>query len=226
MELSLEERVERLEDESAIRKLMGKYVYYAYGGAWQRVPPLFAGREDIWVDCEGFGIFDGAAGIERFFVQWHRSMEFDGKGIFALHPLTTDVIEVAADGKTARGLWISPGAESRLCVDTGGHDAFWMWGMYAVDFIKEDGEWRFWHFRIPHLMMCDYHNSWVEVCGKPGRVKHAGRPKADRPTGCAETWYDVDKKPTMFFEPPHPYETEAQMQGFWKKDNDAERGAE
>lgn len=30
-------------------------------------------------------------------------------GILPVHSLTTPVIEVAADGKTARGVWISPG---------------------------------------------------------------------------------------------------------------------
>ena len=220
LEPTLEQKINQLWDVQEIKKLMSRYEYYAYGRAWERVPKMFANRDDIWIDCEGFGIFDGPKGIETFFVDWHHSMEGDGKGMFALHLLTTDIVEVAADGKTARGLWISPGAESRR--QAGAKDeleAFWIWGLYAVDFVKEDGEWKFWHFRIPHLFLCDYHHSWVELdkVEMGSQIGNEGRPTADRPSSFDPTFFGSEKKTNMFFEPPRPYNTEEDLKDFWKK---------
>jgi hypothetical protein len=113
MEKTHEKMVQELWDTEQIRKLMARYVYYSYARLWNEVPGMFAQRDDIWVDCEGFGTFDGDAGIRRFFVDWHRSLEGDGIGTMTLHPLTTEIIEVAGNGETARGLWISPGTETK-----------------------------------------------------------------------------------------------------------------
>lgn len=218
MEMSLEEKVTQLWDIQEIRKLMAKYVYYGYSREWELVPDMFAKRDDIWIDCEGFGIFDGSKGINTFFVDWHHSMEGEGKGMFAIHSLTTEVIEVAEDGKTARGLWFSPGVETRLSEEVKNLESFWIWGMYAIDFIQENGEWRFWHFRIPHILLCDYHHSWTDLdqVKMGSMIKNSGRPEADRPSSFEPTFFSGDKKTHMFFEPPHPYKTEMDLEKFWK----------
>ena len=220
MEPTFEQKVNQLWDVQEIKKLMARYVYYGYSRTWEKVPKMFAKRNDIWIDCEGFGVFDGPKGIETFFVDWHHSMEGDGKGMFALHLLTTDIIEVAADGKTARGLWISPGAESRRSADAEDKlEAFWIWGLYAHDFIKEDGEWKFWHFRIPHLFLCDYHHSWIELdkVKMGSQIANNGRPTADRPSSFEPAFFGSEKVTSMFFEPPHPYNTEDELKDFWTK---------
>ena len=67
---------------------------------------------------------------------------------YVMHTQETPVIEVAGDGKTAKGIWYSIGlavngnvsADGQASISTG-----WMWEKYAVDFVKEDGEWRIWH---------------------------------------------------------------------------------
>lgn len=217
MELSSEQKIAQLWDTQEIRKLMAKYVYYGYGRTWERVPDMFSKRDDVWIDCEGFGIFDGHKGIETFFVEWHHSMEGDAEGMVSIHLLTTEVIEVAGDGKTARGLWFSPGTETRRKAADGNHEAFWVWGMYAIDFIKEDGEWKFWHFRIPHLLLCDYHHSWVDLdhIKLGSQIGHEGRPVADRPSSFPPTFYGTGKKTDLFFEPPIRYQKEDDLKDFW-----------
>ena len=60
----------------------------------------------------------------------------------------TPVIEVAGDGKTAKGIWYSIGIGVRPNVNSDGtytKSTSWMWEKYAVDFIKEDGKWKIWH---------------------------------------------------------------------------------
>jgi hypothetical protein len=65
-----------------------------------------------------------------------------------MHTQETPVIEVAGDGKTAKGIWYSIGLAVRGSVDENGNTSVgtgWMWEKYGVDFIKEDGGWKIWH---------------------------------------------------------------------------------
>ena len=67
---------------------------------------------------------------------------------YVMHTQETPVIEVAGDGKTAKGLWYSIGLAVRGSVTQDGKTSTntqWMWEKYAVDFIKEDGKWKIWH---------------------------------------------------------------------------------
>ncbi len=67
---------------------------------------------------------------------------------YVMHTQETPVIEVAGDGKTAKGIWYSIGLAVRGSVAEGGSTSTntqWMWEKYAVDFIKEDGKWKIWH---------------------------------------------------------------------------------
>jgi hypothetical protein len=67
---------------------------------------------------------------------------------YVMHTQETPVIEVAGDGKTAKGLWYSIGIGVRPNVksdSTYTKSTEWMWEKYAVDFIREDGKWKIWH---------------------------------------------------------------------------------
>jgi len=67
---------------------------------------------------------------------------------YSMHFQTTPVIEIAGDGKTAKGIWYSPGIHIGGSVLEGGKTTmtggFWM-EKYGVDFVKEDGKWKIWH---------------------------------------------------------------------------------
>jgi ketosteroid isomerase-like protein len=62
------------------------------------------------------------------------------------HLLTTPIIEIAKDGKTAKGMWYTPGVI--LTGDGKKSEGMDMWERYGVDFIKEDGQWRFLHIAV------------------------------------------------------------------------------
>jgi len=68
---------------------------------------------------------------------------------YVIHMLTTPVIEIAGDGKTAKGIWYTPGIAVRVVIKDGkaGKTGTWMFEKYAVDFAKEDGEWKIWHMQ-------------------------------------------------------------------------------
>ena len=68
---------------------------------------------------------------------------YGGVGQLLLHVTTTAIIEVAADGKTARGFWYSPGM-----IKETGSGASAMWEAYGADFVKEEGGWKLWHLHM------------------------------------------------------------------------------
>ena len=58
-------------------------------------------------------------------------------GGYGMHTNLTPVIEIAGDGKTAKGVWFSLGLNGNDMASP---------EKYAADFVKEDGEWKIWHF--------------------------------------------------------------------------------
>ncbi len=77
--------------------------------------------------------------------------EYARMGVGGMHSLMTPLIYVAEDGETAQGMWHSPG---QITFSEPGGDGLpeghcmWMYERYAVDFIKENGEWKIWHLLI------------------------------------------------------------------------------
>jgi len=78
-----------------------------------------------------------------------------------MHPLSTPVIEVAADAQTAKAAWLCPGLE---CGGPPGHKlAAWGWNKYGIDFIRENGVWKIWHLHVYGAFMTPFNMSWVDV---------------------------------------------------------------
>lgn len=70
---------------------------------------------------------------------------FGKAGTLKMHMVTTSHIQIAEDGKTAKGIFYSPGYLTEIGTD-GKAKAAWDFKRYGVDFIKEDGKWKIWHF--------------------------------------------------------------------------------
>ena len=119
------------------------------------------------------------------------------------------MIEVSADGTTAKGIWIMAGLESGLMdpevakdvppfVFSGGEVdgkpvwAHWVWCKYGVDFIKQDGEWRIWHFRCYEVARAPFNRDWISfaednqeqprLASWPGSATTASRSSCRRST--------------------------------------------
>jgi hypothetical protein len=83
-----------------------------------------------------------------------------GGGRLQIHTLTTPLVEVADDCKTAKALWMSPGLE------TGGHvgdlAGSWAWEKFYVEFICEDDKWYIWHFHQIDILCSFFYKSWTD----------------------------------------------------------------
>jgi hypothetical protein len=162
----IQHAVQRQQDYIEIQNLMSLRAYLHSAGRQDKEVELYAQRrEDV-----SFGINEGyrvglqnirAAYVERFaqtrqvqlermtqlFPQIKSAPENIGVGTFVVHNLTTPIIQVAEDGKTAKGMWYTPAALAS--VDSSGKfHGTWTWEKYAVDFVKEDSNWKFWHILV------------------------------------------------------------------------------
>lgn len=206
MDQSIEIMTRKMWIIQEVRNQMGRYEFYHSAKKHEETYKSFAlSRKDCWIENNDLGFFRGKEGIKRFFVDFHNKMDGDDiKGSFCQHDLTTEVIVVADDLKTAKGVWLSPGVETRRDPETGKLTSYWCWVKYAVDFVEENGEWKFWHFTIYSDFFCDYYTAWVDVPYTTSATDDMLKPDEIITKSYA---YTKDKEPVFWPIPPEPYAT-------------------
>ncbi len=130
---------------------------------------------------------------------------------WVIHTNTTPIIVIADDGKTAKGMWYSPGIG--LMADLEGEkpkaNGTFFWEKYAVDFIKEDGRWKIWHMQMVYDYTPKLNGDWLDFSDKGGA--EAGE-RGDLPEGFSEPEYSYpayspERAATMYPKLPEPYAT-------------------
>ena len=139
-----------------------------FGGGWagyvDKLRQGFAcvGPEDTVVLCgdlswgmslqearEDFAFLDALPGKHR------------GDGCLFHHPISTGLVQEAYDGKTARGLWYCISQETLPTSDTE-TDARWYMEKLAIDFLKEDGQWKIWHVVVATDLQSEAGTNYME----------------------------------------------------------------
>jgi hypothetical protein len=203
-----EQQIQQLIDIHQIQNLMSRYEYVHVAGPHPEEADLFAQRTpDVKLEIANLGVWDGIESIRRWYKGNSDHADKHGRiGQLHLHTLTTPVIEVAGDGKTAQGVWISPGVETGPMPGSSEVLAAWQWVKYGVDFIIEDGEWKIWHFHIYRIFFASYNKSWAEGPQRPSFVTLPDEIKPNRPP-TYEWQYSPQVAPENVPAPPTPYET-------------------
>jgi len=204
--------IERLQAVNEIQNLMGTYEYLHTANRHKEVMGLYAKKpKDVRVYWGEQGYWEGPDAPQKAWSILDKMAEGEGIiGNMPIHPITTPVIVVAGDGKTAKGVWIGTGfvAMSHKDEKTGKRvpAASWEWDKYGVDFIKEDGKWKFWHFHIYRIFRSGWNEPWEKQFEK-------GEPKFTFPEGGAPNGPAVDDNPyrpdtiqELKPVPPVPYE--------------------
>jgi hypothetical protein len=70
------------------------------------------------------------------------------------------VVDVDADGKTAKARWY---ALMYLCNATPGGGAVLGVGMYENEYIKEDGKWKIIHLQFDDIFLSSYEDGWAKT---------------------------------------------------------------
>ena len=157
---SNEERIIRVWDVEQVKDLMSRRsIYEATNRRAEEIT-------DLWVQVpenqatasfgRNWGYYVGLDEIKKYYVDDFYTKERQalaaigkevaesGYGRFLFHPLSTPLVYVAEDGRTAQGTWYSIGVDCYPEAD-GTADTNWNCQKICADFIKEPGGWKIWH---------------------------------------------------------------------------------
>jgi hypothetical protein len=161
------ELIQRVWDVETVKKLAAKRCYYI-ANDWREQE-----LRDLWVTGaeaqktasfgRNWGYYVGMDNIREYYVTKHRK-EMDalpGSGRLFHHPVSTGLVQEAYDGKTARGLWYCISQETLPTSDTQA-DARWYLEKLAIDFLKEDGQWKIRHIVIATDLQSEAGENYME----------------------------------------------------------------
>ena len=136
MSKTLEERVQALEDIRACEQLMYQYEWFLdHGYDGEGIASLFV-EDGLW-EIEGVGgTAKGHDAIVRHAADLVKALPW------GQHNMEAPMIEVAADGQTAKGRFCLFCALT-LTDENGTDEAYVEIGKYENDYVKVDGEWKF-----------------------------------------------------------------------------------
>jgi hypothetical protein len=223
--LSLEKKVQLVLDYMEIQNVMAKHVYYynaqkqyeELDDIWSKAPDITYGHNGGFkVGQESVRNYYGGMNdrqrkkkleiMSRLHPEVENVKENEGIGDLVMMPVQTPCIEVAGDGKTAKGVWFSHGMNFEVGAD-GKPVAYSFWGKIGVDFIKEDGKWKIWHLVGYGDVMWRRDQNWVDSINPP----------LERTVDEGEFWDKAKKPPYQTYspttlpqydpKPPEPYET-------------------
>lgn len=162
MTMDMEELVKKIQylsDMKEIEQLQNRYQYWLFKQDWEKLldNSFVKKTPGASMQASDSGIFKEQEGLKRFFLD-HMARLSHVKGFFTMHMAISPVIEIAADGETAKGNWFSPG-----CFGADGAEDCWVWGIYMIDYVKEDGGWKMWRVNFTPFFRTPYHKGWGEV---------------------------------------------------------------
>lgn len=174
---TLEKRVSLLEDKAAIENLMAKHNFYFSAGQGRRIVP------ELWTKDEAASLEYGASGV--YGALWKVLafyVNFEAPGCFSTFTAANRWLSVAADGQSARGVWMAVGTETDagdfsaappapdsqrrvlLSSQTGdgkGYRAEVLLQKHEARFVKEGGVWKIHDLHISEYFRCPAGSDWV-----------------------------------------------------------------
>jgi hypothetical protein len=148
-------RIQRLNDEDAVRNLQNGYGYYVDRRMWSNVLDLFVSSNLSSIGISGFRTGTGREGIAGVLKQ-SIGPENLTSGVLNEHLQLDTIVSVNGDEKTATSM----GIEIALLGDGKGA-AGWEFNVFRNEFIKDtDGIWKFKDVQITKLMVANYSMGW------------------------------------------------------------------
>jgi hypothetical protein len=228
-----ERLAQRAQDRGAVENLFSTYMYLHNAFRDEEIVPLWVKpvTPGIHAQYSNLGVYTTWQSV----TEYHRDRPAP-VGKLILHYTTTPVIEVAEDGGTAKGVWVMTGLESGLTdpeVAVNVPDYFfapgevlgkkvwahWVWCKYGVDFLKQDGTWKIWHFRCFEVARAPFDENWISFAarnaeefdkdlmyfGEDGRPRFM--PEPDGPATRLAKRYRPDEAQELEPRPPVSYRT-------------------
>lgn len=229
-QFTTEELADRWYDKRDILNITGKYVTSMLLKQEGRIFSSFwASAEDVCL-CFHDGCYKGQEAVAGYYEAVSRNTtiksqflkemfpeqlgglsdkELYGVGQLQSLPITTPVIEIADDGKTAKGIWHIEGSDNGISVK--GALSYWSIGFLCIDFLKEDDDWKLWHVFYAEDIACPMGESWINSKDHPDDPKFAALAECTLPPYSeTRTFYVPYSKDRPFTAPPRlpePYAT-------------------
>ncbi len=146
-------RVQALRDEDAVRNLQNAWGYYQDFRMWDDVLDLFepTGRVSIY----GEGEWQGRQGLRSWLdAQGPAGLRYGEVNDRIQHDV---VVEIAADGRTARARGLELGM-----LGENNDKAWWTLGRFDNLYAKRGGVWRIAHMRRAQWLKTDYDKGWAK----------------------------------------------------------------
>jgi len=154
---ALAHQVELLKDRVQIEKIQRAYGYYVDKAQWPEIAALFS--EQGTYEIGGRGVFVGPKRVLEYLVTGLGPIGIAAHpGQLLDHQQFQGIVDVAADGTTARGRWVA-------FVMGGGPGGTPVWGdcIYENSYVKENGVWKARSFRAPFTMYASYKGGWKDT---------------------------------------------------------------
>ena len=176
-----------------ISNLHGRYNHLVLGHYWERIIDELFAQKTPGVKCEivESGVYHGLEGVRKVFIEVLGKL-YNYEGNCAVHELTTPVIQIQKDMKTARGMWLHIGLNTFLD-PVKGVIPIWQVIKYNHIFVKEDDQWKFWDYRAHLVLRSSYEKAWVEEPVIQGSTivgaDESTVPKPDAPTSFHQPYF-------------------------------------
>ena len=159
--MTAEQKLQRALDIQAIQNVASLHEYYHSALMHkEEIEAIWAQKTPGVSWTNNTDRYVGMPSLKKFYVD---GLPKEKTGVLWVHMLTTPVIEVAGDGKTAKGVWISFGHVSGPM--EGKVTSSWAQEKYGMDFVKEDGKWKIWHLRTYVDFYSPIDASWAAMAG-------------------------------------------------------------
>ncbi|KAK2484426.1 hypothetical protein H9L39_02406 [Fusarium oxysporum f. sp. albedinis] len=179
---AVEKLAQRAYDRGEVENVFSKYMHLHNVFQDEQIKALWVkrGTPGIHAQYTNVGVYTDYDSIMAY-----HSGRPSPPGKLILHETTTPLIEVAGDGETAKGFWLMAGVESGLAdpknvgtmpeflyepedknVDGKRVWTHWVWCHYALDFLKQDGQWKIWHFRCLEVTRAPFSENWITFAKK------------------------------------------------------------
>jgi hypothetical protein len=162
----LEARAERIKAILEIMNLQSRFNLWLEAGHFERIwNELFACKNPK-VRCEigESGVYEGPASVKRLWMAL--ANREPRRGYMAMIMPMTPYIVVAKDGKTAKGMWHAFGPHADYATPSPGDQqkltAYWFFGKYDNEFVKEDGKWKFLSLHTIVYIRTPYDAGWTK----------------------------------------------------------------
>lgn len=149
-------RVQRLEGARAVKKLQRAFGFYVDRGLWDDAADLFTDHGTIEIGVDG--VYVGKARIRDYLKALHGGQ--DGLVYGQLNEWVTlqPLVDVAADGRSARARWRDLGMLGQYHTH-----AEWRDGIYENEYVRENGVWRIQSLHLYINFIAPVEKGWARL---------------------------------------------------------------